>query len=112
MKATFSLLLIFALTNCFAQTRRIAHRAHSGSNTERYVKGDGNYGYYPPPQKVTVHLESGRDSLVYEWDTLANPRFYLDTVPHPNYRPIDKRPKEDIRQMGKVTGRLILTGRP
>ncbi len=108
MKTIFSLLLILTITISFAQTRRIAHRAHSGAKHERYDGHDGNYGYFPTPQKVYVHLESGRDTLVYEWDTLASPNYYLDTAPRPNYRPIDKRAKEDIREMGKVTGRMTM----
>lgn len=108
MRNIFTLVLIFTITISFAQTRRIAHRAHSGSKHEHYDGRDGNYGYFPVPEKVTIHLESGRDTTVYEWDTLANPQFYFDTVPHPNYRPIDKRSKEDIREMGKVTGRMTM----
>ena len=102
------MLLLLTGILCYPQTRRIAHRAHSGAKSERYAKGEGNYGYFPQPREVTIHLESGRDTTVYEWDTLANPHFFIDTVPHANYRPIDKRAKDDIRQMGKVTGRMIM----
>lgn len=108
IKTSITLFLLLMCTVAFAQTRRIALRAHSGAKTERYAKGEGNYGYFP--QKVKVHLESGRDTMVYDWDSLANPHYdiYVDTAPRAQFGPRDVSPREDIREMGKLTGKLIV----
>lgn len=109
-KTIFSLLLIFTITIGFAQTRRIAHRAHSGANHARYDGRDGNYGDPYIPTTVTVHLESGRDTVVEFWDTLANPKYLqrIDSTPRVMIYPHDTRPKQDIREMGVITHRLIV----
>jgi hypothetical protein len=109
-RTIFSLILIFTITIGFAQTRRIAHRAHHGAKTERYDDNDGSYGKVMP-RKVKVHLESGRDTMVYEWDSIANPNYRyweLDTVPQQNNRKPGTNTKENIRQMGKVAGRMTM----
>jgi hypothetical protein len=110
VRATFLFLLAFICTLSFAQTRRIAHRAHSGAKQERYDGRDGNYGDPYIPQMVQVHLESGRDTLVEFWDSLANPEYLrqVDTTPRAIIYPRDKRPKQDIREMGAITHRLIV----
>lgn len=104
--------LLFVAFTVDAQTRRIAHRSHSGAKNESYRKGEGSYGYFP--QKVTVHMESGRDTVVYEWDSLANPNYkrdiYVDTAPRAQFGPRSFAPKEKIREMGTVTGRLVVSG--
>jgi hypothetical protein len=80
-----TLITILCLTFCVAvhsQTRRIAHRFHSGADHARYDGRDGNYGE-PYDPKILIHLESGRDTLVDYWDTLANPNYnrYVDSFP-------------------------------
>lgn len=110
MRNIFTLILIFTITISYAQTRRIAHRAHHGAKTERYDDNDGSYGKVMP-RKVKVHLESGRDTMVYEWDSIANPNYRyweLDSTPRAQFRPYDSKPKEDIREMGKVAGRMTM----
>jgi len=57
MKLINTLLVLgLSTTTLFAQTKKIAHRNHSGSNTSYSVNGEGNYGNPrmdpPPPQKV------------------------------------------------------------
>lgn len=110
MKSIFTIALLIAAVTISAQTRRIAHRSHSGAKTERYTKGEGSYGYFP--QKVNVHMESGKDTIVYEWDSLANPQYpiYADTTPRAQFGPRSLEPKDDISKMGLVTGRLIVHG--
>jgi hypothetical protein len=107
MKTTLTLLLLIAAMTASAQTRRIAQRSHSGTKNERYAKGESSYGYFP--QTVTIHLESGKDTTVYEWDSLARPMFNVqpDTTPRAMIYPRDTTPKQDIREMGSITHRLI-----
>jgi hypothetical protein len=109
MKTLLSIALMVLTFFASAQTRRIAHRVHSGTTHERYDGRDGNYGN-PYPYRVLVHLESGRDTVVDAWDSLASPKYlrYLDTVPHAILYPRDTRPKQDIREMGGITHRLIV----
>jgi hypothetical protein len=105
------LFLVVLMSHVNAQTRRIAHRVHSGSSNERYNGVDGNYGDpYPYPQMIKVHLESGRDTLVEMWDTIVSPKYlhYIDTTPRAMIYPRDTRPKQDIREMGVITHRLIV----
>lgn len=110
MKTSVTLFLLFIATVAFAQTRRIAHRAHSGAEHARYDGRDGNYGDPYIPTTVTVHLESGRDTVVEFWDSLANPKYLrnIDTTPRAMIYPRDKRAKQDIREMGVITHRLIV----
>lgn len=91
-----------------AQTRRIAHRAHSGSETEQYDGRDGNYGGpYIPMRHVTkvdtVYVITGKDSVVklvdssyYEMDTtnLHQPRSYQHV--------------DDVRGYGKICSRYTM----
>ncbi len=110
MKSTFTFFLLLICTLSFAQTRRIAHRAHSGAKHARFDDNDGSYGRVAP-RKVKVHLESGRDTMVYEWDSIASPNYHyweLDTTAQINIRPIDPQPKQYIREMGEITHRLTV----
>jgi hypothetical protein len=108
MRTLLTLVLIIAAFALNAQTRRIAHRFHSGADHARYDNRDGNYGDPYIPAMVTVHLESGKDTLVEVWDSLANPKYlrYMDTTPRAMIHP-RVGPKEDIRQMGVITHKLI-----
>lgn len=104
MRTLFIMVLLMAVT-VNAQTRRIAQRSHSGATTARYEKATGSYGYFP---MVTVHLESGKDTMVNEWDSLANPRYmHTDTAPRAMFYPRDTTPKQNIREMGAITHKLI-----
>lgn len=110
MKTVFTFALLVLVLTLTGQTRRIAHRAHSGANHARYDENDGSYGKVMP-RKVKVHLESGRDTMVYEWDSIASPnhRYWeLDTTSKINLHPIDPQPKHYIREMGEITHRLIV----
>ncbi|HEX2628435.1 MAG TPA: hypothetical protein VHM26_05480 [Chitinophagaceae bacterium] len=45
MKPVFLLLVCIAFSAaCFSQTKRIAHRSHSGSNASFTLSGEGNFG--------------------------------------------------------------------
>ncbi len=60
MKKTLLILglLAFAL-HAAAQTKRISHRSHSGSNQTLSMKGDGNFGlpqWYPPVIDSSLRL--------------------------------------------------------
>jgi len=89
-----------------AQTRRIAHRAHSGQNTERYLGNDGNYGDPGLPMKVrhkydTLHLMVGKDSVVKVTDSIY---FIEDTTWwHPDH---SYQPPHDVREYGKICSRF------
>jgi hypothetical protein len=71
--------LIFISFETEAQTRRIAHRFHSGADGKKYQDVSSSYGIPMPqkPQKTipifwydTIHMEDGRDSIVSRMDTL------------------------------------------
>ncbi len=78
MKSVLTVSLLVLALSLAGQTRRIAHRAHSGANHENYDGLDGNYGggtsYIVQSQVVlsmdTMKTSDGRDSLYYRWDTL------------------------------------------
>lgn len=103
-KSLFTFLFLAATVAVHAQTRRIAHRFHSGADHARYDGRDGNYGD-PGDPRILIHLESGRDTLVEYWDTLANPKYYVDSLPRAMIHPRMGK-QEDIRNMGGVTHRL------
>ena len=109
MKALLTLVLVLVCASGFTQTRRIEHRSHSGVGSARYVSAEGSYGRVAP-RKVKVHLESGRDTMVYTWDSLARPSYdiHADTTPRGQFGPRTTEPKNDIREMGMVTGRIIV----
>ena len=96
-----------------AQTKRIAHRSHGGTNTERYDGIDGNYGlpsHPPPPPMVKVHMESGRDTFVSLYDSLARP-IYMDSLQQRQNRKLKMqqlKPMKKISQVGNVTGKLLI----
>jgi hypothetical protein len=105
------ILLVLMLTGVVlgAQTRRIAHRSHSGSDQKHYASTRSSYGYVPEYRMVKVHLESGTDTMVYAWDSLAQPYYhFLDTIPRAQFYPRDLSPKENIREMGSMTHKLIV----
>lgn len=105
MKHIFGIIVLCWLSTAVsAQTRRIAHRSHGGSENERYDNRDGNYGDIRP-RLVRVHLESGRDTMVEYWDSLARP-YYLDTIPHNQSR--GTLPINDIYHIGHIAGRLVM----
>lgn len=104
MKHCILLILCLASVTANAQTRRIAHRSHGGSNSERYDNVDGNYGDIRP-RLIKVHLESGRDTFVNYWDSLARP-YYLDTIPRGmNHGTLLI---QNIHQVGHVAGRMVM----
>jgi hypothetical protein len=96
-----------------AQTRRIAHRAHSGAVTDNYDGKDGNYGgghgmynqgqyiivpVIPSPVILTtdtVKTKDGRDSTCYRWDTLRT-----DSPPRVN--DVRHQPVRRISQLGYI----------
>lgn len=106
MKATFTFLFVLVVTISFAQTKRIAHRSHSGKNSESYVSTLGSYGRVAP-RKVKVHLESGKDTMVYEWDSLARP-YYLNPDWQPKSDEVGKKPIENAKEVGHVAGKLVM----
>ena len=99
---------LFLATAAGAQTRRIAHRSHSGHVHSTYVWSGSNYGDPVEIHRVKIHLESGRDTIVYAWDSLAMPRYSADTTPRAQFGPRHFKPMRDIRELGMVTGRIIV----
>lgn len=106
MRTIFTLAFMLMVTIIFAQTKRIAHRAHSGKNSESYVSSLGSYGRVAP-RKVKVHLESGRDTMVYEWDSLARP-YYIHVDLQPKENEVGKKPIENAKEVGHVAGKLVM----
>lgn len=62
MKKTLLILGLFAFAaHATAQTKRISHRSHSGSNQTLSMKGDGNFGlpqWYPPVVDSSLRLDT------------------------------------------------------
>ncbi len=88
-----------------AQTRRIAHRAHSGTKTEHYDGRDGNYGdpYIPMRYVIkvdTVYLMSGKDSAV----KLVDSSYWEYDTANLNHRQ-SLHQLEDVREYGKICSR-------
>lgn len=106
MKTAFTFLFILSVTISFAQTKRIAHRSHSGKKNESYGTTEGSYGKVAP-RKVQVHLESGKDTMVYPWDSLARP-YYLDKNGQPKYNEVGHKPIETAKEIGHVAGKLVM----
>lgn len=58
MKPVFLFLVYMALSAaCFSQTKRIAHRSHSGSNTSFTLAGEGNFGLPSEAEMKRMELE-------------------------------------------------------
>jgi hypothetical protein len=106
MKTVVTIFFIFACTFGYAQTKRIAHRSHSGARNEKCDAVDGSYGKVMP-RKIKVHLESGRDTMVNPWDSLARP-YYLDTLRQPSFQEFGQKPIETVKEIGHIAGRLVL----
>ena len=106
MKTIFTFIFILLVTISFAQTKRIAHRSHSGKKNENYETTEGSYGKVAP-RKVKVHLESGKDTMVYEWDSLARP-YYVNPNWQPKSNEVGKKPIENVKEVGHVAGKLVM----
>jgi hypothetical protein len=81
MKTFFAFVLILVTVSLTAQTRRIAHRFHSGTDNTQYASGDGSYGGPYIPMKYvhitdTITFAVGKDSVVRIVDTAY---YELDT---------------------------------
>lgn len=98
-------LLLCLAVGATAQTRRIAHRSHSGTKHERYDKGDGSYGGpYIPMKKVTkvdtIRETQGKDTVM----RLVDSSYYeLDTTLLHQRRTFNDM--NDVRDLGKVCSR-------
>lgn len=58
MKPVFLFIVCIALsTACFSQTKRIAHRSHSGSNASFTLAGEGNFGLPSPAEMKRMEEE-------------------------------------------------------
>lgn len=94
--------LVCLVVNAEAQTRRIAHRFHSGSDHARYESGDGSYGgpYIPMKYTIkldTIHDESGKDSVIRVMDST---HFELDTTNLHHSRIHGNM--NDVKEYGKI----------
>lgn len=102
MKPIFTLLLLVAVAALNAQTRRIAHRFHSGSDHAVYTSGDGSYGGPYIPMKYvtksdTIIFFNGKDSVSRVVDTTY---YELDTTQlHKNHL---HGGVNDVREYGKI----------
>ncbi len=105
MKTLFTIILLTAVFALNAQTRRIAHRFHSGTNIERYDGQDGNYGApYIPYKRITVtdtlRETHGKDTVMRLRDTTY---YILDTTNLHQSR-VDSN-LNDVREYGKICSR-------
>lgn len=66
MKSIFVIMLMVCTTALFAQTKKIEHRSHSGSNKTFTIKGDSNFGLSPTEKRRMDSLrrvDMQRDSI-------------------------------------------------
>lgn len=65
------LIVIFATTQSFAQTKKIEHRSHSGSNKTFTTKGNSNFGLSPEIiKKRDSAIAKAKDTLTKKVDTV------------------------------------------
>lgn len=89
-----------------AQTRRIAHRFHSGSDVQRCDGRDGNYGIPYVPMKYVRKVDTITE--IHNKDTvqrLVDSSYYiLDTSGYHQSRNFDH--VNDVREYGKICSRF------
>ncbi len=62
--------IIFAATASFAQTKRIEHRSHSGTNKTFTTKGNSNFGITPEmKKKKDSAVAKAKDTVVQKVDS-------------------------------------------
>lgn len=84
-KIILLLVVVFAASQAFAQTKRIEHRSHSGSNKTFTTKGNSNFG-------ITPEMKKKRDSVATKAkDTLAKK---ADTVQTTKKKKVVKKKKQ------------------
>jgi hypothetical protein len=97
--------LFFLAITVDAQTRRIAHRFHSGTSTGRFDNTDGSYGGpYIPMKKITkvdtIREMHGKDSV---WRLVDSSYWEMDTSVLHQSR-IENN-LDDVRDYGKICSR-------
>lgn len=102
-------LLMIAALACLAfsadaQTRRIAHRFHSGTDTERYDNNDGSYGAPYIPRVYVLKTDTirptGKDSAF----RLVDSSYYqLDTTNR--HQPRSFKDMNNAQDYGKICSR-------
>lgn len=66
--------LILSTSSLFAQTKKIAHRSHSGSDKTFITKGNSNFGITPEmkrEQEKQKQLEKAKKDSIARADSLA-----------------------------------------
>lgn len=61
--------IVFAALTSFAQTKRIEHRSHSGSNKTFTTKGNSNFGLRPEVKKKKDSADKAMDTVVKKVDS-------------------------------------------
>lgn len=76
--------IIFAATASFAQTKRIEHRSHSGSNKTFTTRGNSNFGLTPEmKKKKDSAVAKAKDITAQKIDTIkAKPRKKVSKKTH------------------------------
>lgn len=70
-KIILLLVVVFAASQAFAQTKRIEHRSHSGSNKTFTTKGNSNFGITPEMKKKRDSADAkAKDTLAKKADTV------------------------------------------
>jgi hypothetical protein len=106
MKQLLMIAAVFSLaTTADAQTRRIAHRFHSGSELARYDNRDGSYGGPYIPMKLVLKTDTllevnGKDSVIRVVDSSY---YELDTANYHQSR--IHGDLNDVREYGKICSR-------
>ena len=106
MKKIALLLFFTGVAVCLAaQTRRIAHRSHGGGMHSSYGWEGSTYGNPVIDLRVRIRLDSLHDTLVDPWDSLAL-KMYIE-FPNPRLNNHEAVPPQNIREMGRGTGRIV-----
>lgn len=61
--------IVFTAITSFAQTKRIEHRSHSGSNKTFTTKGNSNFGLTPEVKRKRDSATKAIDTVVQKVDT-------------------------------------------
>ena len=109
MKPVFLFLVCIAFSAaCFSQTKRIAHRSHSGSNASFTLSGEGNFGLPSEAEMKRMAEEKKRREAESKriQDSIAKAEKKAGKNKMKNKKPVkDSLPKPAIDTMQTVPAR-------
>lgn len=68
-KVILAACIVFTAITSFAQTKRIEHRSHSGSNKTFSTKGNSNFGLTPEVKRKRDSAAKAIDTVVQKVDS-------------------------------------------